>query len=146
MKVQAILQPDQTSTRLLPLAGSKIPAGFPSPADDFVEGTLDIATHLIKHPAATFFVRATGDSMEQAGIYTNDILVVDRSLEAQNNDIVIAALDGELTVKRIRFSQKKVTLLPENDSYAPVTISKDHDFHIWGVVTYVIHQTSRRSF
>ena len=123
----------------LPLYAAKVQAGFPSPADDFMEGKLDLNKHLVKHPTATFFVRATGESMLGAGIHPGDILVVDRSLEARHGKIVIAALDGELTVKRLSKTSSGTALLPENDSFDPIEISDDNDLIIWGVVTNVLH-------
>ena len=124
----------------VPLFASRVPAGFPSPADDFIEDTINLNQHLVAHPASTFFVRASGDSMIQAGIHTNDILVVDRSLEAVNGSIVIAAVNGELTVKRLEVAKDQVALLPENPAYSPLPITEETDFSIWGVVTAVIHQ------
>lgn len=124
----------------LPLYACTVPAGFPSPADDYIEMHLDLNTHLIKHPAATFFVRASGDSMTDAGIASGDMLVVDRSLEAVHGKIVIAAINGELTVKRLSRVGGKVQLLPENSQYQPIDITHDEDLVIWGVVTHVIHQ------
>jgi len=121
----------------IPLYGSKVQAGFPAPADDYVESFLDLNQHLIKHPAATFFVRVTGDSMIDAGIYDNDLLIVDRSLPAKPGKIVIAALDGELTVKRLHHDKGKVYLLPENKKYEPIDIT-GQDVMIWGIVVNVI--------
>lgn len=123
----------------LPLYACKVQAGFPSPADDYMEGKLDLNKHLIKHPTATFFVRATGESMLGAGIHPGDILVVDRSLEAKNGKIVIAALDGELTVKRLNKSNKGTYLMPENENFNPIEITHQNDVVIWGVVTNVLH-------
>ncbi|MCB9480793.1 MAG: translesion error-prone DNA polymerase V autoproteolytic subunit [Desulfobacteraceae bacterium] len=116
-----------------------VSAGFPSPAEDYVEGSLDLNRHLIKHPAATFFVRVSGNSMINAGIYPNDILIVDRSIEAVHNKIVIAVLNGELTVKRLKLKDKEIYLFPENPDYPPIKIEENHDFEIWGVATNVIH-------
>ena len=99
----------------LPIYSNKVTAGFPSPADDHIEGKLDLNTHLIKHPSATFFVKATGDSMIGAGIHEGDILVVDRSLEPRNGKIIIAAIDGSLTVKRLVKNGKSTILSPENN-------------------------------
>lgn len=124
----------------LPLYGSRVSAGFPSPADDYLEDTLDLNEHLITHPAATFMVRVSGDSMLGAGIHPGDILVVDRSLEATDGRIVIAVLDGELTVKRLSLRGKNVRLLPENPEYTPIIIREAQDFSVWGVVTSVIHK------
>ena len=123
----------------LPLYSCKVSAGFPSPADDYMEGMLDLNEHLIQHPSATFFVRVTGDSMIGAGIHANDILIVDRSLEAASDRIVIAALDGELTVKRLHVGPEGTRLLPENPVYDPIEIKEESELHIWGVVTNVIH-------
>jgi len=131
---------DQTTEVNLPLYMTSIEAGFPSPADDYIEGALDLNQHLIKHPAATFFVRVSGESMIKAGIYPGDILIVDRSLEAVDKRIVIAVLDGELTVKRLRIRTCRPSLEPENDRYAPIEIKPDMAFEIWGVVTNVIHK------
>ena len=124
----------------LPIYSNKVNAGFPSPADDHMEGKLDLNTHLIKHPSATFFVKATGDSMIGAGIHEGDILVVDRSLEARNGRVVIAAVDGSLTVKRLKKSGKDTLLSPENNNYKPIKLTENNDVVIWGVVTNVIHK------
>jgi len=123
----------------LPLFGTKVSAGFPSPSDDYMERKLDLNEYLIKHPAATFFVRATGNSMIGAGIHPDDILVVDRSLEAKHGKIVIVAINGELTVKRLSKLDGKVSLMPENAEYPPIDLNENQDIHIWGVVTNVIH-------
>ncbi len=123
----------------IPLYSSAVSAGFPSPADDYIETALDLNEHLIKHPAATFFVRVTGDSMINAGIYDRDVLIVDRSLSAKQNDIVIAVLNGELTVKRLKTEGDVLYLLPENPDFSPIKVTKSMSFTIWGVVTTVIH-------
>jgi DNA polymerase V len=123
----------------LPLVLARISAGFPSPADDFIDKTLDLNEHLVRHPAATFFVRVAGNSMIGAGIHQGDLLIVDRSLEAQDGKIVIAILNGELTVKRFRKKFGKVFLWPENSNYQPIEIKDGAQFEIWGVVAHVIH-------
>ena len=123
----------------LPLYGAYVPAGFPSPADDFIEDMLDLNTFLIRHPAATFLVRVQGESMVDAGIYPGDILVVDRALEPGDRSVVVVALDGELTVKRIRRRSGKVFLEAQNPKYSPIEVPPDTSLHVWGVVTYVIH-------
>ncbi len=128
--------------QLPPLYTSTVRAGFPSPADDYIEKHLDLNSHLIKHPAASFFVTASGDSMLKAGIHSGDLLVVDRSINPVNDHIVIAALNGELTVKRLSRAHGRVRLMPENDEFEPIDISDEDELVIWGVVTYVIHQTS----
>ena len=99
--VDIICQPDQTTKCKRPLFLVPVSAGFPSPADDYIENQLDLNKHLIKHPAATFFVKVKGDSMIDAGIHSGDILIIDRSLEATDKKVVIAVVDGELTVKNI---------------------------------------------
>ena len=123
----------------VPLYLTPVVAGFPSPAEDYIEGKLDLNKYLIKHPAATFFVRVSGDSMIGAGIHPGDILIVDRALEPADKKIVIAVINGELTVKRIRITGEKVTLVPENKNYEPIRVEEEMDFEIWGIVTNVIH-------
>jgi DNA polymerase V len=123
----------------LPLYSSKVSAGFPSPADDSIEKTLDLNELLIQKPAATFFVRAQGESMLKAGIHPNDILVVDRSIEPVSGKIVICALNGELTVKRLIRRQGQWQLKAENAAYADIVIHEALELMIWGVVTNVIH-------
>lgn len=138
--IQEILEYVQTNGYELPLFTSAVQAGFPSPADDYMEGKLDLNKHLIKHPTATFFVRAAGESMIKVGIHHGDILIVDRSLEAKHGKIIIAAVDGELTVKRLYKSSKGTYLMPENDQYKPIKITDINDVVIWGVVTNVLHE------
>lgn len=123
----------------LPLFASKVAAGFPSPADDHMEGALDLNEHLVKHPAATFFVRAQGDSMIGTGIHDGDLLVIDRSLEPRSGNIVIAVVNGELTVKRLKLADGGVWLMPENSSYPPMEIRDGQELTVWGVVAHVIH-------
>ena len=137
--VMSFLEQGESSVAL-PLYSSTVRAGFPSPADDYIERKLDLNTHLIKHPAATFFVIAAGDSMKNVGIHSGDMLVVDRSLEATHGKVVIAAINGELTVKRLSCHQGQVKLIAENPAYAPIDITDEHELVIWGVVTHVIHQ------
>jgi len=138
-KVEAIYYPDDTTKCERPLFMVPVAAGFPSPADDYIEGKLDLNRHLIKHPAATFFVRVAGDSMIDAGIHPGDILIVDRSLEPADKKVVIAVINGELTVKRIRMKKGRIYLTPENENYKPIEIENEMNFDIWGVVTNVIH-------
>ncbi len=139
MNTAEIYAPDLTTRYKLPIFLGRLPAGFPSPADDYIEGKLDINKHLVKHPAATFYVRVSGDSMLGAGIHCGDLLVVDRSLEAKNGNVVVAVLDGDLTVKRLYKRDGVIRLLPENSQYQPIEISETQSFEIWGVVTSVIH-------
>jgi len=125
--------------RRLPLFISKVAAGFPSPADDYVEKTLDLEELLIQKPAATFFVRAQGDSMLGAGIHPNDILVVDRSKEPMPDKIVICAVNGELTVKRLIVADGQWRLKAENPAYPDIPLTDDLETVFWGTVTNVIH-------
>jgi DNA polymerase V len=118
----------------VPLYSSQPAAGFPAPGDDMVEKPLDLNDLLIDNPTATFFVRVSGDSMEGAGIFNSDILVVDRSITPQNESIVVAAVYGELVVKRLKKYPQKAVLLSENEDYEPIVISDVDDIYIWGVV------------
>jgi len=124
----------------VPLFVSPVSAGFLSPAEDFVDLSLDLNTYIVKHPAATFYVRVKGASMKGAGINEGDLLVVDRALEPRDNSIVIGVINGEFTVKRIRKIQDELFLVPENPDFKPIKITGDHDFQVWGVVPYVIHK------
>ncbi len=126
------------TTLLLPLYGSRIAAGFPSPADDHQEDSLDLNEYLVKHPAATFFVRVEGDSMTGAGIHHGDLLVVDRAIEPKAGHIVVAVVDGELTVKRLEAREGRLWLMPENPAYPPLEIREGMEFLIWGVVAHAV--------
>ena len=125
----------------LPFYASAVAAGFPSPADDYLERTLDLHELLVEHPEATFFVRVEGDSMCDAGIVSGDILIVDRSLSPKAGKIVVALLDGEFTVKRLVKQEGKLFLAAENPNYPLIEVTKASDFQVWGVVTYVIHRS-----
>ncbi len=138
-KEEVIYMPDLSTKYRQSLFEAVVPAGFPSPAADYEEDKLDLNKHLIRNPVATFFVRVTGDSMVGAGIHHGDLLVVDRSLEPKDKNVVIAVVEGELTVKRIRMGKKKIALEPENENYSVQQITEDTDFQVWGVVTNVIH-------
>lgn len=122
----------------LPLFLTNIKAGFPSPADDFLDKSLDLNEYLIPHPASTFLVRVSGDSMVKAGIFPNDILIVDKSKEPKNRDIVIGVIDNDFTVKRYVKTTNGDYLYPENPHYHPIKLTEGNA--IWGVVTHVIHQ------
>lgn len=137
--VEAVLKLIQHRFYRLPLYQHSISAGFPSPADDDLEDRIDLNELLIKHPAATFFLRVSGSSMIKAGIHPNDILVVDRSLEPAHGKIVIASVNGELTVKRLCREGNTFQLVAENDAYPPIDITESMDLRFWGVVTNVIH-------
>lgn len=137
-EVYALLE--QSAGLSIPLYSSKVQAGFPSPADDYIERYLDLNTEYIKHPAATFLVKAAGESMIDAGIFNGDVLLVDKSLTPEDGSIVIAALNGELTVKRLSRKAGRVQLLPANVKFKPIDITEDLDVVIWGVVTLVLHK------
>tara|TARA_B100001029_G_scaffold24937_1_gene17503 strand:- start:354 stop:809 length:456 start_codon:yes stop_codon:yes gene_type:complete len=116
-----------------------VECGFPSPARDFTEGTIDLNEELIPRPNSTFIVRARGDSMIDSGIYPGDLLIVDRSLSPRNGSIIIAVLDGELSVKGLKLNNDRVTLSSSNPNYSDVIVSEEMDFTIWGVCTNVVH-------
>lgn len=130
--------------RAIPLYGSAVTAGFPSPADDYIEGQLDLGEYLVRHPAATFFVRASGHSMIYAGIHDGDLLIVDRAIPPRDGDVVIAALYGELTVKRIRRRGGRLLLEPDNGAYPAIEVPPEADLQVWGVVTNAIHPLTNR--
>ena len=117
-----------------------ISAGFPSPAEDFTELSISLDKHLIQNPAATFMAYANGNSMVRTGIHHGDILIIDRSLNARDGDIIIAVLHGEFTVKQLSIVKDTFFLVPKNPQYSPVKISGDMDFEIWGVVIYSIRK------
>ena len=125
-----------------PVFLDKISAGFPSPATDYMENKLDLNEYLIKHPAATFIVKASGSSMIDADIYSGDLLIVDRSLTPRNNNIVIASIFGDLTVKKIKKKDKSFFLVSANEDYPSIEVKEEMECFIWGVVTYIIHETT----
>ena len=137
---------DLSSELNLPLAGEKIRAGFPSPAQGYMTDSIDLNRELIRHPATTFYARATGDSMKDFGIDEGDLLVIDKALDPQDGDIVVAFVDGEFTLKRVKFddNEKCIWLVPGNDDYSPIKVTKDNEFLIWGVLTYNIKRQLRR--
>lgn len=122
----------------VPLAGSSVPAGFPSPAEDYIDRALDFNELLIKNPAATFAVKIAGESMTGAGIFPNDIAVINRARQPTNGCIVLALVDGEFTVKRYRARQGKITLSAENPAYPDIEVKEGADFEVWGVVTHSV--------
>lgn len=124
----------------LPLYSSPVSCGFPSPADDYIETPLDLNEHLITKPAATFFVRAKGDSMIGAGIFDNDLIIIDRSKTPAHDHIVLAVVNGEFTLKRLIKQHTHIWLYPDNPKYQPLKITEEMDFQIWGVVSYSIHK------
>jgi len=133
--------PYKPSTKSYPVVSTRVPAGFPSPASDHIEKHLSLDELLISHPIATFFVEASGTSMLGAGIHPGDILIVDRSRQAIDRDIVIAVIDGDLTVKRLSLTNPdKPELHSENPAFAPIVFGNHQELTIWGVVTSVIHR------
>ncbi|MHA3723832.1 LexA family protein [Leucobacter sp. HY1910] len=127
----------------LPAPGPAVPAGFPSPAQDYFDGDLDLSALLVPHPVSTYVLQASGHSMTGAGIFDGDRLVVDRGEDPQDGHIVIAVLDGEFTVKRLRVNQAGVTLAAENPAYPDLQVAELSELHIWGVVTWVLHRAAR---
>lgn len=123
---------------ILPFVKSGISAGFPSPADDFLDGSIDLNKELIKHPSSTFYGRVKGNSMVDAGLSNGDLLVIDKSLEPKNGKIAVCYIDGEFTIKRIKISKDCVYLMPANPDYKPIKVTSENDFLIWGIVTNVI--------
>jgi DNA polymerase V len=126
------------STLELPVISAGISAGFPSPAMDFIDLTIDMNKHLIKHPSATFYGRVKGVSMKDAGIGDGDLLVIDKSIQPSNDKIAVCYIDGDFTVKRIKIENDCIWLIPENQTYTPIKVTNDNDFIIWGIVTHVI--------
>jgi DNA polymerase V len=122
----------------LPFFSGGISAGFPSPALDFADLSIDLNKHLVKHPSATFYGRVKGFSMQDEGISDGDLLVIDKSLEAHNGKIVVCFIDGEFTVKKIKLEKDHCWLMPANKDYKPILVTDENDFLIWGIVTYVI--------
>jgi DNA polymerase V len=133
-----IFSADTESELKLPFVNEGISAGFPSPALDFVDLSIDLNKHLIKHPSATFYGRVKGESLKNAGISDGDLLVIDRSLEPLKGKIELCFIDGEFTAKRIKKSKSELWLMPENDDYEPIKITENNNFVVWGVVTHVI--------
>ncbi|MEO8399706.1 MAG: translesion error-prone DNA polymerase V autoproteolytic subunit [Ignavibacteriaceae bacterium] len=142
MKISEPIPFEEINVQKLPLFSSSVSAGFRSPAEDYIEKKLDLNELLIKHPSATFFVRVDGNSMINAGINSGDILIVDRALEPTNNKVVVAVVNGEFTVKRIKKNKEKIFLFPDNPDYPLIEVTLEMDFSIWGVVSYVIHDPS----
>lgn len=127
----------------IPLFLERISAGFPSPAEDYIEKTLDLNELCIEHPAATFFVRVQGESMIDVGIFPDDVLVVDRSLQAGHGDIIIASLRSEMTVKQLHLTPPPVRLLPRNPAFEPMVLGEDDVLEVFGVVTNVVRSLRR---
>lgn len=137
--IKSVLQFVKNNGNLLPLFASKVAAGQPAPTDDHIETHIDLHECLIKNSSTTFLVRVSGLSMIEAGIHENDLLIVDRSIPPVHGKIVIAAIDGHLTVKRLHKKDNQLLLMPENKNFKPIEVTAENDIFIWGVVTNVIH-------
>ncbi|MFD0762709.1 LexA family protein [Lutibacter aestuarii] len=129
---------DTTTSIQLPFVESGISAGFPSPADDFLDASIDLNKEFVKNPSTTFYGRVKGDSMINAGLNNGDLLIIDKSLEPVDNKIAVCFIDGEFTVKRIKIEKDIIWLIAENEKYQPIKVTADNDFIIWGIVTTVI--------
>ena len=119
---------------------SSVSAGFPSPADDYLDINLDLHSYLVQNPSSTFCVRVIGESMKGARIKSGDIMIIDRSLNPKNGSVVLAVIDSEFTVKRVKMKKNELYLFPENNNFDCIKITEEMDFQIWGVVTFVIHK------
>ncbi|MDC3032173.1 translesion error-prone DNA polymerase V autoproteolytic subunit [Bacteroidota bacterium] len=133
---------DQEKSLDIPFFDNQVPAGFPSPAQDYIDLDLDLHNYLVKNPSSTFCVRVTGESMRDAGINSGDVMLVDRSLDPKNRSIVLAVVDNEFTVKRVNVSEEGLFLMPENADFNPIKITSEMNFQVWGVVTYIIHKAN----
>lgn len=139
-KITDVTRPATAGKSVAPLYASRPAAGFPAPGDDQVERELDIHDLVVKHPSATFFVRVEGDSMEGVGIFSGDVLVVDRAIEPVSGMIVVAAVNGELVVKQLSITRGVLTLISANEQYAPIVVGSDEDCFVWGVVVGSVRQ------
>lgn len=128
----------------LPFADEGIRAGFPSPAQDYIEQAIDLNKELIRHPASTFYGRVIGDSMKDEGIEEGDVLIIDKSLDVQENDLVVCFIDGEFTLKRIKIETDVIWLVPSNPNYPLIKVTAENNFMVWGVVTYTIKKNRRK--
>ncbi len=138
-----IFSPDTDTRMALPCADGGIQAGFPSPAQDYINEYIDLNRELVPHPAATFYGRVSGDSMIEEGIEQGDLLVIDRSLEPADGDLAVCCLDGEFTLKRIKLTPGAIWLIPSNESFDPILVTPDQRFEVWGVVTHTIKNNRR---
>ncbi len=126
--------------RLIPVMSHRVPAGFPSPADDYVQDRVDLNEHLILHREASFILRVSGWSMVGSGIFDGDEIIVDRAIEPQDGHVVVAVIDGELTVKRLKKTSGRIRLAAENPEYPDIEFAEGEELMIWGVVTRVLHK------
>ena len=144
MKTIKIHTIDLSTSLPLQYADEGIRAGFPSPAQDYMEQAIDLNKEIVKHPASTFYGRVVGDSMKEEGIEEGDILVIDKSLELLDDDLAVCYIDGEFTVKRVRLEKDAAWLIPSNPDYPLIKVTKDNDFIVWGIVTYTIKKNRRK--
>lgn len=128
----------EAGTLKLPYIGSGIRAGFPSPAEDFLDVSIDLNQELVRNPSATFYARVKGDSMNDAGINDGDLLIIDKSLEPKDSKVAVCYIDGEFTIKRIKIEKDCCWLVPANTGFNPIKVTEENDFLIWGIVVYVI--------
>jgi len=134
---------DFSTVEPLPFADEGVRAGFPSPAQDYMSDSIDLNRDIIRHGDSTFYARAAGDSMIDAGVNDGDILVIDRSLSPRNGDMAVCCVEGEFTLKYIELHEDHVVLQPANPAYQPIVVSLEEEFVVWGVVTYVIHKVAK---
>lgn len=131
---------DNSTSKLIPFSENQLVCGFPSPATDYLDLSIDLNKELIQNPNATFCGRVKGNSMIDAGIEEGDVLIIDRSLQLKNNSIAVCYVDGEFTVKKVKVfkNKKEVHLMPSNENFQPIIVTADNEFTVWGVVTYTI--------
>ena len=133
-----ILKPDSVESLNIKLSDIPVNAGFPSPAENHMENTMDLNRALVKNPSSTFYARVKGESMINDGVDDGDLLVIDRSVEPYENCLAVCFLDGEFTLKKVRLDGDDLLLVPANEKFKPIRVKKDNDFYVWGVVRYLI--------
>lgn len=133
-----ILKPDSVESLNIKFSDTPVNAGFPSPAENHMESTMDLNRALVKNPSSTFYARVKGESMIDDGVDDGDILVIDRSVEPYENCLAVCFLDGEFTLKRVRLEGEDLLLVPANEKFKPIRVKKDNDFYVWGIVRYLI--------
>ena len=133
-----ILKPDSVESLNIKLSDTPVNAGFPSPAENHMENTMDLNRALVKNPSSTFYARVKGESMINDGVDDGDLLVIDRSVEPYENCLAVCFLDGEFTLKKVRLDGGDLLLIPANEKFKPIRVKKDNDFYVWGVVRYLI--------
>lgn len=133
-----LYRPEQNGSLEIPMAESGVHAGFPSPADDFLEGSLDLNALVVRHPEATFFARVEGDSMSGEGIAEGDLLIVDKAVEPYDGCLAVSFIDGEFTLKRVRMEKDRILLVPANPKYRTIEVTPDNEFAVWGVVRWIL--------